>query len=110
MKVLFLGEIVGRCGIGTVKNGLKKLKKDTQADIVIANGEGATSGYGLGFQNALSLLRMGIDVLTMGEKSFYKLDMVESIDKKDRILRPANYPEGAPGRGVRYFNIAGKFV
>lgn len=110
MKVLFLGEIVGRCGIGTVKNGLKKLKKDTQADIVIANGEGATSGYGLGFQNALSLLRMGIDVLTMGEKSFYKLDMVESIDKKDRILRPANYPEGAPGRGVRYFNIADRKI
>jgi len=110
MKVLFLGEIVGRCGIGTVKNGLKSLREETGADFVIANGEGATSGFGLGFQNALSIFRMGVDVLTMGEKSFFKLDMVESIDKKDRILRPANYPESAPGRGLRYFNVNDKKV
>lgn len=101
MKILFLGEIVGRCGIGTIKFGLKKFRNDHNIDLVIANGEGATSGFGLGFQNALSLNRMGIDVLTMGEKSFYKIDMLEGITKKGNILRPANYPDTVPGRGLR---------
>lgn len=105
MKVLLLGEIVGRCGIGVIKNSLKKYRKEQNIDFVIANGEGATSGYGLGFINAQSLMHMGIDVLTMGEKSFFKLDMVEGIDKKDRILRPANYPEGTPGRGIRHYTV-----
>ncbi len=105
MKVLFLGEIVGRCGIGVVKNALKDYRAKHVVDLVIANGEGATSGFGLGFQNALSLQRMGIDVLTMGEKSFFKLDMVEGIAKRSSILRPANYPESVPGRGIRYINV-----
>ncbi len=105
MRVLFLGEIVGRCGIGVIKNALKDFRNERSVDLVIANGEGATSGFGLGFQNALSLQRMGIDILTMGEKSFFKLDMVEGIAKRSSILRPANYPETVPGRGIRYLNV-----
>ena len=66
MRILFLGEIVGRCGIGVIKNALKDYRRDNSVDLVIANGEGATSGFGLGFQNALSLQHMGIDILTMG--------------------------------------------
>ncbi|MBR2281974.1 MAG: YmdB family metallophosphoesterase, partial [Spirochaetales bacterium] len=76
MRILFLGEIVGRCGIGVIKNALKSFRNDRGIDLVIANGEGATSGFGLGFQNAITLQHMGIDVLTMGEKSFFKIDMV----------------------------------
>jgi hypothetical protein len=105
MKVLLLGEIVGRCGIGVIKKALKTYRQNNGVDLVIANGEGATSGYGLGFQNALSIQHMGIDVLTMGEKSFFKLDMVEGIAKRSSILRPANYPETVPGRGIRYMNV-----
>ena len=105
MRVLFLGEIVGRCGIGVIKNALKAYRRDNNVDLVIANGEGATSGFGLGFQNALSLQHMGIDILTMGEKSFFKVDMVEGISKRSSILRPANYPEDVPGRGVRYLTV-----
>lgn len=110
MKVLFLGEIVGRCGIGVIKNGLRGFVRDNEVDLVVANGEGATSGYGLGFQNALTLHHMGIDVLTMGEKSFYKVDMVEGIAKRGSILRPANYPESVPGRGIRYITVGEKKV
>ena len=105
MKVLFLGEIVGRCGIGVIKNALKKYREDNGIDLVIANGEGATGGFGLGFQNALTLQHMGIDILTIGEKSFFKIDMVEGIGKRSSILRPANYPEGVPGRGVKYVTV-----
>ncbi|MBQ7644608.1 MAG: YmdB family metallophosphoesterase [Spirochaetales bacterium] len=110
MRVLFLGEIVGRCGIGVIKNALKTYRRENGVDLVIANGEGATSGFGLGFQNALSLQHMGIDVLTMGEKSFFKLDMVEGISKRSSILRPANYPEDVPGRGVRYISVGERKV
>ena len=105
MKVLLLGEIVGRCGIGVIKKALRPYRQEHGVDLVIANGEGATSGYGLGFQNALTLQHMGIDVLTMGEKSFFKLDMVEGIAKRSSILRPANYPESVPGRGIRHMTV-----
>ncbi|MBO4392961.1 MAG: YmdB family metallophosphoesterase [Spirochaetales bacterium] len=110
MKVLFLGEIVGRCGIGVIKNALKDYRTKHGVDLVVANGEGATSGFGLGFQNALSLQHMGIDVLTMGEKSFFKIDMVEGISKRPSILRPANYPESVPGRGIRYVTVGERKV
>lgn len=104
MNVLLLGELVGRCGTGVVKHALRKFKSENEVDFTIAGGECVTGGYGLGFANAQLLLGMGIDVLTTGEKAFYKLDMVENIDRRDRILRPANFPESAPGRGIRYYN------
>ena len=109
MRVLFLGEIVGRCGIGVVKKTLKPFRTEKNIDFVIANGEGATSGFGLGFINAQTIkYNMGVDVFTLGEKTYFKMDMVEGISKKDWILRPYNYPEDAPGRGVRYFNVGEK--
>ncbi len=110
MKVLFLGEIVGRCGLGVLKNGLRALKKERNIDLVIVNGEGVTGGFGLGAQNAQTLQHFGVDIITLGEKAFFKPDMVENIDKRDRILRPANYPEAVPGRGIRYFNVANRSV
>lgn len=110
MKVLFLGEMVGRCGTGVIKNGLKKFRSEHGVDFVIANGEGATGGYGLGFSNAQTILHMGIDVLTLGEKGLFKLDMVEGISKRDRILRPANYPEETPGRGIRHYQVGNRRV
>ena len=110
MKILFLGEIVGRCGIGVIKNSLKKFREENAVDYVIANGEGATSGYGLGFQNAQSIHHMGVDVFVLGEKTYFKIDMVEGITKRDKILRPANFPEAAPGRGIRYYNVGDKKI
>lgn len=110
MRVLFLGEIVGRCGIGVIKYSLKQFRDANKVDCVIANGEGATGGYGLGFGNSQTLRHMGIDVLTLGEKAFFKLDMVTGIAKCDKVLRPANYPETVPGRGVRHFSIGDKRI
>ncbi len=110
MKVLFLGEIVGRCGIGVLKNGLKPLKKERSIDLVIVNGEGATGGFGMGIQSAVTMRNFGVDFITLGEKAFYKPDMVENIDKKDRILRPSNYPDAVPGRGIKYFNVGNQPV
>ena len=105
IKLLALGDVVGPEATEYVCERLWKYRDAHGVDLVIANGEGATSGFGLGFQNALSLQHMGIDILTMGEKSFFKLDMVEGIAKRSSILRPANYPESVPGRGVRYITV-----
>ena len=105
IRVLFLGEIVGRGGITSVKDALRPLRQARSIDLVIANGEGATGGFGLGKAHSMQLLKLGIDVITGGEKIYYKLDMVEFIDKNPSILRPANYPQQNPGRGVRYLTV-----
>ncbi|WP_320128148.1 TIGR00282 family metallophosphoesterase [uncultured Sphaerochaeta sp.] len=105
IRVLFLGEIVGKPGIATVKGALKKLREDKQIDLVLANGEGATGGFGLGRAHAMQLFKLGIDILTGGEKIYFKKDMVEFIGKNPSILRPANYPQQNPGHGVRYLIV-----
>ena len=110
MKVLFLGEIVGRTGLQTVRDSLKDFKKEKQIDFVIANGEGTTSGFGLGMQHAQTLFNYGVDVITGGEKIFFKIDMQQFIKRKNKILRPQNYPEGVPGVGQNYFDVNGTKV
>ncbi len=105
IKVLFLGEIVGKGGIACIKHALKPLRQERSIDLVIANGEGATGGFGLGKAHSMQLLKLGIDIITGGEKLYYKLDMVEFIAQNPSILRPANYPQENPGRGVRYLTV-----
>ncbi len=108
IRILFLGEIVGKPGIQTIKSALKGLRAEKRIDLVVANGEGTTNGFGIGRAHAIQLQKLGIDILTGGEKIYYKLDMVDFISKNPTILRPANYPQGVPGRGVRYVNIGDK--
>ena len=110
IRILCLGEIVGRPGIHAVKAGLNDLKTDCRADFVMANAEGATNGFGLGRNHALQLQKLGIDLLTTGEKTYYKLDMVEHIVKNSRIIRPVNYPAGNPGRSYRICTIGDQKV
>lgn len=110
IRILALGEIVGKPGIYTIKSGLKKLKQEQQIDLVIANGEGATGGFGIGKNHSIYLKKIGIDVITTGEKTFYKKDMVDQITRAPYILRPANYPPMNPGRGWRTFRVGDKDV
>lgn len=105
LRVLFLGEIVGKAGIYCIKSCLKELRRDYSVDFVIANGEGATGGFGLGKNHSIYLHKLGVDAITSGECIYYKLDMVPHINKAGYILRPANYPPGNPGRGWRIFNV-----
>lgn len=105
IKILFLGEIVGRAGISAVKKGLEGIKKKHDIDYTIANGEGVTNGFGLGKAHSLQLFKMGIDLITGGEKLFYKLDMVEFLPKASFIIRPLNYPQQTPGRSVKNITI-----
>lgn len=99
VRVLFLGEIVGKAGVFCVKNHLSRIKEEEKIDFVIAQAEGTTGGFGLGKNHSVYLHKLGIDVLTGGECIYYKKDMVGHIQNASYILRPANYPPGNPGRG-----------
>ncbi|HZJ88213.1 MAG TPA: TIGR00282 family metallophosphoesterase [Sphaerochaeta sp.] len=108
ITVLFLGEIVGKPGITAVKEALRPLREERKIDLVIANAEGATGGFGIGKGHSMQLLKLGVDIITGGEKIYYKKDMVEFIAQNPAILRPANYPTQNPGHGIRYLEVDSK--
>ena len=99
MRVLFIGEIVGKAGHFVLKTDLKDLMSEKKIDFVIANANGATGGFGLGKNHAITLKKKKIDILTGGECIYYKKDIVDFLPKAPWILRPANLPPGIPGRG-----------
>ncbi len=99
MNILFIGDIVGNPGREAVKNLLPKIKKREEIDFTVANSENASGGAGLTPPIATELLDMGIDVLTNGDHIWDRKEILEVIDKEDRLLRPLNYPDGSPGKG-----------
>jgi len=99
MKLLFIGDIVGRSGRDLVRRGLKALVHMHGIDVVLANGENAAGGAGLTREVADDLFKSGIDVLTSGNHVWDKREVLAFIDDEPRLIRPANYPTGAPGAG-----------
>jgi metallophosphoesterase (TIGR00282 family) len=108
MRILFLGDIVGRPGRVAVTGHLWRVRRDLGIDCVIANGENASGGIGLAARHVKALLGAGIDVLTGGNHSFRHKDIIPAFETTDRLLRPANLPPGAPGAGWRVFRPAGQ--
>ena len=100
MRVLFIGDIVGSPGRQIVRDRLADTVAQQQIDLVIANGENAASGFGITPRLAEELVGMGIDVLTGGNHSWDRKEILEYIPHQPRLLRPANFPEGNPGGGV----------
>ncbi|MDF7674059.1 TIGR00282 family metallophosphoesterase [Acetobacteraceae bacterium ESL0709] len=99
MRLLFLGDIVGRSGREAVLEGMAEWRRKLALDLVVANAENASHGYGLSPQIARDLLGGGIDVLTLGNHAWDRRDMVSQIEQFPRIVRPINYPAGTPGQG-----------
>ncbi|MDD5757430.1 MAG: TIGR00282 family metallophosphoesterase, partial [bacterium] len=99
MKVLFIADIMGQAGREAVARILPELKSKEQVDLVIANGENAAHGMGLTPNIARDLFHLGIDVLTMGNHTWDKKEILDIIDDEP-IVRPANYAPGVPGRGA----------
>ena len=99
MKVLFIGDIVGKPGRTAVKAGLPDIINKLKIDFVIANGENAAGGFGITRSVAEELFSLGIDLLTSGNHIWDKKEAVTYITKEDRLLRPANYPGEVPGSG-----------
>ncbi len=99
MKVLFIGDIVGKPGRKAVKEGLPDLVNKLKADFVIANAENAAGGFGVTRAICEDLFLLGIDVFTSGNHIWDKKEAVTYIEKENRLLRPANYPEEVAGAG-----------
>jgi metallophosphoesterase (TIGR00282 family) len=99
LKVLFIGDIIGEPGRKMVRQQLRGLRDSHHPDLVIANGENAAGGFGITSEIADELLFLGIDVLTSGNHVWDKKEIEPYLAKQDRLIRPANYPEGNPGYG-----------
>lgn len=107
MKILFLGDIVGRPGRRMVKERLGRLRESLGIDLVFANGENSSGGLGLSVKSARELLNLGVDVLTSGNHVWKFKDVGSLLRSEPRVLRPANYPPGAPGVGVGVYEFKG---
>ncbi|MEM6594830.1 MAG: TIGR00282 family metallophosphoesterase [Pseudomonadota bacterium] len=103
MKLLFLGDVMGRAGRAAIIENLPKLRAAWALDFIVVNAENATSGAGLSPAHAAALLEAGADCLTLGDHAFDQKDMLGFIDQEPRIIRPLNFAKGAPGAGARVF-------
>lgn len=104
MKILFLGDVVGRAGRTAVETQLPKLREAWGLDFVVVNGENATRGAGLNGDHAKAMLNAGADVITLGDHAFDQKDMMSFCEQEPRIIRPLNFSKVAPGKGARVFN------
>jgi metallophosphoesterase (TIGR00282 family) len=100
MNILFIGDIIGRPGRELVRKGLRALVDHHSADLVIANVENSAAGFGITREIGEDCLQWGIDVMTSGNHIWDKKEAIDYIAAEPRLLRPANYPAGVPGRGT----------
>ncbi|MDA9670879.1 TIGR00282 family metallophosphoesterase [Paracoccaceae bacterium] len=103
MKILFLGDVVGRSGRSAVIKHLPSLIKKNLIDFSIVNAENATSGMGLSAKHAKEILEIGANCITLGDHAFDQKDMLQFIEQEDRILRPLNFSKSAPGKGSKIY-------
>jgi metallophosphoesterase (TIGR00282 family) len=99
LTVLFLGDIVGEPGRNAVIGRLPQLKERQALDFIIVNGENAAGGRGITGKITIELLRAGVSVVTTGDHIWDQKDIIKFLDLEPRLLRPLNYPDGAPGSG-----------
>ncbi len=100
MRLLFIGDVVGRTGRAAVLEYLPALRRDWELDFVILNGENSAGGFGITETICDDLLNAGADCLTLGNHAFDQREALVFIERQPRLLRPANYPPGTPGRGA----------
>ncbi|OPX86691.1 MAG: hypothetical protein A4E53_02723 [Pelotomaculum sp. PtaB.Bin104] len=100
MRLLMIGDVIGSPGRNAVKVNLEGLRREFNLQLVIANGENAAGGNGITREVAQELFAMGVDVLTMGNHVWNKKEAFEYLAHETRIVRPGNYPPGAPGSGA----------
>ncbi len=99
MRILMIGDVIGRPGRGAVKALLPDLRSELDLDLVVANGENCAGGFGITLDTADELLSSGVDVITSGNHIWDQKEIIPHLDGDLPILRPLNYPSSAPGRG-----------
>jgi 2',3'-cyclic-nucleotide 2'-phosphodiesterase len=107
MRIAFIGDIVGQPGRKMIQNHLKNLREEYGIDFVIANYENASHGFGLTAKNANELASYGIDVMSGGNHTWDKKDIVPLFETHE-LLRPHNYPDEVPGTGCKVYEVAGE--
>jgi len=107
MRILFLGDVVGRAGRAAISAELPGLRSRLGLDAVIVNGENASGGMGLTPAHARDILAAGADLITLGDHAFDHREMLSGIEAEPRILRPLNIARAAPGRGHAVIEVAG---
>jgi len=100
MRILFVGDIVGRSGRTVVHERLPRLVRDWKLDLVVANGENAAGGFGITEAIYRELLDAGVDAVTLGNHAWDQKEALVFIERAPRLIRPINYPTGTPGRGA----------
>ena len=110
MRILFIGDIVGGPGRRGLARVLPGLREELEPDLVIANGENAAGGAGITERTAAEIFAAGVEVITTGNHVYRQRDAYEFIDRCERLIRPANYPKGNPGRGSIVVDVDGTSV
>ena len=105
MKIIFIGDIVGKSGLEAVKKNITFIKEKYNPDVIISNAENAASGYGLTKKISQELFDLGIDIITLGNHAWDQREMLSFIENEKRIVRAMNYPKGTPGRGEYKFKL-----
>lgn len=100
MRLLFIGDVVGRSGRAAVIQQVPLLRTRWDLDFVIVNGENAAGGFGLTESIFEEFIAVGIDAVTLGNHAFDQREALVFIERQPRLIRPANYPAGTPGRGA----------
>jgi metallophosphoesterase (TIGR00282 family) len=106
MRILFLGDIVGRCGREAVASALPNLRRLLSVDLAIVNGENASHGFGLAPAMADALFAAGADVITLGNHAWDRKELTGYIEGHPRLIRPLNFPSGTPGHGSVVVDLA----
>jgi 2',3'-cyclic-nucleotide 2'-phosphodiesterase len=99
VKLLFVGDVVGGIGRRTLAALLPGIRDAHDPDFVVVNGENSAGGVGITQKTARELLDMGADAITLGNHAYRHREVYDLLDREERIVRPANYPKGSPGRG-----------
>lgn len=107
VKVLFIGDLVGKPGRQALARELHRLVDRHAADLVVANGENMAGGFGITEETGRELFELGVHVITSGNHIWDKRDSFPYLNREERIIRPANYPDGAPARGSIVAKTAG---
>jgi 2',3'-cyclic-nucleotide 2'-phosphodiesterase len=111
LKILFIGDVVGKLARHALTKELKNIKKEADADLVIVNGENATHGHGITRSSYDEIIKAGADVITLGDHTFDRKETAELLDSnKNTIIRPANYPNKTPGVGSTVFEVGSKKI
>lgn len=108
MKILFIGDIVGRPGRRVVRQLVPILRQRFALDVVIANGENAAGGSGITPETAREIFEAGVDVITTGDHLWDQKEVMDALPVESRLLRPLNYPPGTPGQGSCVFEREGQ--